>query len=114
ISPYRIVRHFAERQMKQTETLTATSLIELTEQNLTTTGYQTLTKTFDKPWSVQIAGTADTDKGELGLSILGNNDKKQFVQTKATKIVNYFGFRNDTVNQFNNNLHLLAEVPMGL
>src|SRR5699024_9800112 len=113
-SPYRIVGHFAVPQLDQTETLTATSPIEVTEQILTTTGYQTLTKTFDKPWSVQILGTADPDKGELGLSILGNNDKKQFVQTQATKIVNYFGFRNDTVNQFNNNLHLLAEVPMGL
>ena len=113
-SPYRIVGHFAVPQLDQTETLTATSPIEVTEQILTTTGYQTLTKTFDKPWSVQILGTADPAKGKLGLSILGNNDKNQFVQTQATKIVNYFGFRNDTVNQFNNNLHLLAEVPMGL
>ena len=48
-SPYRIVGHFAVPQLDQTETLTATSPIEVTEQILTTTGYQTLTKTFDKP-----------------------------------------------------------------
>lgn len=91
----------------ENKVFTADGKITVDQKVRTVNGLSTISVTIDKPWSVNLVGPNVTPKqGQINAGIVGNNSSSTFIQGQKAKIVNYFGFTNNTSISFTGNFNI--------